>query len=813
MFRLTSDRPRKHSKLTCLHWRHPLSSPCQPQVKVPRASLLGRRSYLECCMRLESVSVSNFRSLAHAILPDLGAFNVLIGKNNSGKSNLLTAIDTFFTTIHDGQLIDLRPSIGKTIDFHRKNKDTQITTALIFSLSAEDHSALIADISQEAPNMHNAAEAIDPSHRLSATIAIFPEPNSYAYVQQLSLHPASGPAHSPSTPSATLLHVDQFAAAELYARLSFVDQLAREVEALRHLDSERLRRYRSRDQTSSSFRPPISSLLIESGFPGTPNLIKQLEDLTDSVTSYDALRQELEALASRKQDEIDGTTGSPLERRIKTFAGDDDHVPQYVYNILGRLATINVLHLTDRRKPIGSEEAAQLLKLKTRRGGPDVLRTIQETVSALLGVQVDAFESDQPAAPRRSRAATNYVYDDPRFAIERGTPAELDVDDFLVQVNGAGIREALRVILDCELRTPQLLLVEEPEVHLHPALEVVMLNYLQQVSDDCQIVLTSHSTNFVDNAGSDHIYLVDSLNNSTRVKLLTQGEVADRLPSELGIRLSSLFMFEKLVFIEGPVDEAIIRAWATVLGVNLGQSNVGFITIGGARNFSYFAAEATLSFLQKRQVQLWFLIDRDERDPDELQKMRERLGDAATVVVLEAREIENYLIHPRALREFIDLKRGMAGMPALDEKVCDRDIERLIDETADKLKSTTISNTVYRRICRPLFPPPMTTLDGRGRNDVIADLKSAMLSMREQVNEAVCRIEEVYSEAADYIEDDWSDRKLSLVPGDMLLDAVCQEFGIRFKKSRDGARLASLMCSDEIAADIRAVIQEIGRTI
>ena len=76
-------------------------------------------------------------------------------------------------------------------------------------------------------------------------------------------------------------------------------------------------------------------------------------------------------------------------------------------------------YLTERREPIGRKEAAQLLELKVRRGGPEKLKTIQETVSALLGVEIDAFRAETGAATS--------------LDMMRGTAAELDVDKFLVQ--------------------------------------------------------------------------------------------------------------------------------------------------------------------------------------------------------------------------------------------------------------------------------------------------------------------------------------------------------------------------------------------
>lgn len=61
------------------------------------------------------------------------------------------------------------------------------------------------------------------------------------------------------------------------------------------------------------------------------------------------------------------------------------------------------------KERIGRSEAEALLKLKVKRGGPERLVVIQQTIRALLGVNVDAFEGE--------------------VADQRG--AEMDVDEFL----------------------------------------------------------------------------------------------------------------------------------------------------------------------------------------------------------------------------------------------------------------------------------------------------------------------------------------------------------------------------------------------
>jgi AAA15 family ATPase/GTPase len=49
-------------------------------------------------MRLKSISIQNFKSLEEESIKHPSELNVFVGKNNSGKSNILKAIDLFFNS-------------------------------------------------------------------------------------------------------------------------------------------------------------------------------------------------------------------------------------------------------------------------------------------------------------------------------------------------------------------------------------------------------------------------------------------------------------------------------------------------------------------------------------------------------------------------------------------------------------------------------------------------------------------------------------------------------------------------------------------
>src|SRR5260370_25626660 len=105
------------------------------------------------------------------------------------------------------------------------------------------------------------------------------------------------------------------------------------------------------------------------------------------------------------------------------------------------MGAIPVLYLTEHRKAVGKEEAERLLQLKVERGGDEILSNIKQKVAALLGVKIDAFSAVGGQTTARN--------------------AEMDVDNFLVDVNGSAITDALILILDIEFQKPKMLLAEE----------------------------------------------------------------------------------------------------------------------------------------------------------------------------------------------------------------------------------------------------------------------------------------------------------------------------------------------------------------
>lgn len=234
----------------------------------------------------------------------------------------------------------------------------------------------------------------------------------------------------------------------------------------------------------------------------------------------------------------------------------------------------------------------------------------------------------------------------------------------------------------------------------------------------------------------------------------------------------------------------------------------------GVRNFAYFATEEILSFLTRRQVKMWFLIDRDEKDKDEVSRLEDRLKETAKMKVLNKREIENYLIVPKAILRFIEFKQK--HLPDSKYLPTEEDIKRLIEQYSDKFKMWTILKRIVKKISSPSYFNVSSLFDHLSEEENLISISQKISdeieSIINKMNERKQNLSSICQKEEKDIEDRWSRCKLDMIPGDLLLDKICQEYGVRFKKSTDGSRLASFMNKNDIDPEIESLIKEIGKS-
>ncbi|WP_351089221.1 AAA family ATPase [Shewanella sp. S1-49-MNA-CIBAN-0167] len=298
--------------------------------------------------------------------------------------------------------------------------------------------------------------------------------------------------------------------------------------------------------------------------------------------------------------------------RTEIRAGADDEGPILDRDTRLYLSTTYLKPLRDAENELSAgrmSRLSQLLGSKSSIGGNelDIERLITLVVQANQMIKADKSIStaktsveklleqitfkDTPFAPVIDMLGSKNVVD--MSAAEKNSAFKAIVERLTLGLNdtglshGLGYSNLLFMAAELMLLTQAgegfpLLLIEEPEAHLHPQLQMKFIQYLVDKQEGLQCILSTHSPNLASKVSLENIILMNKGQSFPlrRDATLLNSDDYPFLEKFLDVSKANMFFAKSVLLVEGDGENILLPAIAKLLGRPLEDYGVSIVNVG-----------------------------------------------------------------------------------------------------------------------------------------------------------------------------------------------------------------------------------------
>lgn len=251
--------------------------------------------------------------------------------------------------------------------------------------------------------------------------------------------------------------------------------------------------------------------------------------------------------------------------------------------VLGQLRTKilgpeTVVHVPPDRKIVASEHRESSLPSTTGEGLPGML----------LGLLAPPAEDFYSARDRLARINdfVRRVLDEPSAELlvpHNAQTVHVAIDGRVLPLThlGAGIEQLILLASICTEYSNSLILMEEPDLYLHPTLQRQLLQHLQTEASNTYVIAT-HSAAMLDTDYANVFKIDWNAQSGTTSTLVTSPRDRASLAIDLGFRASDLVQANAVIWIEGPSDRIYLKRWLSLTDPELVEGiHYSFVMYGG----------------------------------------------------------------------------------------------------------------------------------------------------------------------------------------------------------------------------------------
>lgn len=295
---------------------------------------------------------------------------------------------------------------------------------------------------------------------------------------------------------------------------------------------------------------------------------------------------------------------------------EDDIEPSKVQKIFD----IRLIQATRTGDDVEKEIKKEVEKIVNETNGERELDQLKESLSNNLKEMIDVHFSN----------FSNIFQDDNKVGLKKGNVSilseikpDFSISDFYItevkdtknnyslplNYNGLGYNNLINIYMLIKLteihkgRDFKILCLEEPEAHLHPAMQYKLFKYIKNLDRDNrlnqQIFVTTHSSNITAVAGIDNIFMLsyersDNISECFQQSLDEQFkgspekiEAKLHLTKFLDVTRSDMLFADKVILVEGLAEKLLLPTFMNNCNYSYEDEHISIVEIGG-KCFDYF---------------------------------------------------------------------------------------------------------------------------------------------------------------------------------------------------------------------------------
>jgi energy-coupling factor transporter ATP-binding protein EcfA2 len=295
--------------------------------------------------------------------------------------------------------------------------------------------------------------------------------------------------------------------------------------------------------------------------------------------------------------------------------------------------------------------------------------------SAFIGVW-DSWKTGNTKAQNRTVEAVTsdirQIFDYDRLEINASQDNKtlaiyVDGKPYRLPEVGAGLNQFIIVLGNVAIRRPSIILIDEPELHLHPSLQIDFLTSLGSYAQDA-VIYATHSVGLA-RSTADRIYSFQSGSGQSLVKPFEQTPNYAEFVGEMSFSAFREMGCDQILLVEGVHDVKTVQQFLRMLRKD---HRIVTIPLGGDQ-LAKGGIEAELSELRRLSDRISALVD-SERGSENAEPKTERKAFASAcgelginICVTQRRAIENYFSDQAIKTALGDSYRALGPYESLKE--------------------------------------------------------------------------------------------------------------------------------------------------